>query len=304
MARRVVYIVNPAAAAGRGEVAWRELEPRLLQFGLGGQTRMTRGPDHALALTAESLDAGADLVVAVGGDGTAREVAEAAIAAGGGVPVGLVPLGTGNDFARQIGVGTVGRAIAALREGSNRRVDAIEVACQETGRVRVHHALVFAALGFAGELLRWTTPRVKRWFGPRLCYSVGFVRALVRTDGREYAGRWLHLGAGNTEWAGGGALRLSPGARYDDGQFDVLLVDAMSRLAAAYNFPRLVRGTFTADRRVRYFRGEWLTIETERPEPLQLDGDGVGRTPATLRLRPGCLTVRVPLGNNEPVGTE
>lgn len=311
MARRIAYIVNPAAAAGRAAARWADLQPRLARLGLSGNAVYTREPNHAAGLAQASAAEGMDLVVAVGGDGTVREVASGTLAAGGQVPVALIPLGTGNDFARQMGLGDVPGAIAALHRGQTRRVDAIVVSCREDGVPWTRHALVFAAVGFAGELLRWTTARVKRWFGSRLCYSVGFARALatyrapaavVRTDAAQFTGRWLHIGAGNAEWAGGGALRMSPGAHWDDGQLDICLIEAMSRAAIVWNFPKLVRGTFVGHPRVQYFRGERLEIVTERPEPLLLDGDQAGCTPATLAIRPRCLAVVAPPGADvEPI---
>jgi diacylglycerol kinase (ATP) len=303
MARRIAYILNPTAAGGRAREVWAGIERELRRRGLGGEALWTEGRDQAADLAQAHATSGADLVVAVGGDGTVRAVASGVIAAGGRVPLGVIPLGTGNDFARQAGVGQMDQAVAALEGGRSRRLDAIEVACIDRGQPRVSHALVFASVGFGGELLRWTTPRVKRWFGPRWCYSVGFLRALatyqapqavVRVAGAEYAGRWLHLCAGNAEWAGGGGMRLSPGARWDDGRLEVCLVEAMSRLATVWNFPKLVRGTFAGHPRVRYFQGDRLTIDAAHPQPLQLDGDTFGETPATLAVKPGCVAVVMP----------
>jgi len=85
-------------------------------------------------------------------------------------------------------------------------IDAIEVRYVERAGPTLRHALSFAAVGFAGELLRQTTPRIKKWFGPRWCYSVGFLRALatyrspqvrIQTDAAAFSGRWLHICAGN-----------------------------------------------------------------------------------------------------------
>jgi YegS/Rv2252/BmrU family lipid kinase len=241
--------------------------------------------------------------VAVGGDGTVSEVASGLLEIPRATRLAILPLGTGNDIASQLGIRTVPQAITALEGNLSRRLDVIEVHQCEGGRRTVRCALCFASVGFAGELLRQTTPAIKRWFGQRWCYSVGFLRALatyrpplvrVQTDGGAFCGRWLHLCAGNLEWAGGGAMRLSPGARCDDGLFDICLIEAMSRLATASHFPKLIRGTFVGHPRVRYFRGTQLSLDTDHPLPLQLDGDLIGTTPARFVLRPACLPVLAP----------
>lgn len=299
MPRRVAFILNPAAGGGQSHWRWADLRGALARAGLAGEAHVTTGPGETAGL-ARHVASRVDLVVAVGGDGTVAEVASGLLQAAGPAVMGIVPTGTGNDVATQLGIRSCAHAVQVLSRGIPRCLDAIEVSSREHGRPVLRHALLFASVGFAGELLRQTTPRVKRWFGPRFCYSVGFLRALVtyraplvrvETDAASFAGRWLHICAGNSEWAGGGAMHLSPGARWDDGQLDLCLVQAMSRLAAAAHFPKLVRGTFVGHPRVRYFRGTRLTVDADPPVPLQLDGDLAGSTPATFTIRPGCLPV-------------
>jgi len=211
-----------------------------------------------------------------------------------------VPLGTGNDAACQAGLCGLEQALAALHNGVQRAVDAVEVDYVAAGQKTRHYALLFAAVGFAGQLIKMTTPWVKRWFGPRLCYSVGFVRALwryhapimrVRADAREVCGPMFHVCAGNAEWGGGGMMRLSPNARWDDGELDLCLIEALGRFETLRYFPRLLRGTHVGHPKVRFFRGAVLSVDSEPPMELQLDGDLVGCTPATFRLRPNALRV-------------
>jgi len=302
MVRRVGYILNPSAAAGRAAAQWEAAKAELWRRGLAGPVYVTRGCGDGLERAREQA-ANVEVLVAVGGDGTVSEVASGLLQRQAVCQLAILPVGTGNDIASQLGLRTVAQAIAVLAGTRLRRIDVIEVQHTEGGRPVVRHALCFASIGFAGELLRWTTPVVKRWFGPRWCYSVGFLRALaayhpspvrVQTDAGAFCGRWLHLCAGNFEWAGGGAMRLSPGARCDDGLLDLCLIEAMSGLATAWHFPKLLRGTFVGHPCARYFRSTQVSLDADGHLPLQLDGDLIGSTPARFVVRPGCLPILTP----------
>jgi YegS/Rv2252/BmrU family lipid kinase len=300
--RRIGYIVNPAAAAGRALPRWHAARAELWRRGLAGPEHLCGKPGDGIA-QARNLAATADVMVAIGGDGTVSEVASGLLQSRAAACLAILPFGTGNDIASQVGVRTLAQAMDLLAHGQPRLMDAIEVQYLDETGPTIRHALCFASIGFAGELLRQTTPAIKRWFGQRCCYSVGFLRALatyrppqvrVQTEAAAFAGRWLHICAGNLERAGGGAMRLSPGARCDDGQLDICLIEAMSRLATAWHFPKLLRGTFVGHPRVRYFPGTQLVLETNHPVPLQLDGDLIGTTPARFCLQPARLPVLIP----------
>jgi YegS/Rv2252/BmrU family lipid kinase len=260
----------------------------------------TERPRHAVEL-ARQLSDRFDVIVAAGGDGTMNEVVTGALLAGGKPPtLGVVPMGTGNDVAGLVGITTLEDAVEALARGDARTMDAIEVQCTESGRPLRHFALMHAAVGFASELVKQTTPAVKRLFGPSLCYSVGLLRALWRlrsprmrvwADGQETHARLFHVCAGNSEWAGGGMMRLSPGAKIDDGQFDICLVEELGRLETLRHLPRLFKGTHVTHPKVRYFRGRTLRVEADPPSGLMLDGDLIGHTPATFEIRPAAIRI-------------
>ena len=89
-------------------------------------------------------------------------------------------------------------------------------------------------------------------------------------------------------------MRLSPGARLDDGRLEFCLIEALGRIEALQCFPMLLRGTFPGHPKVRYFGGRELSVATDPAAPLALDGDVLGRTPATFRVLPGALRVLAP----------
>jgi diacylglycerol kinase (ATP) len=298
MTHRVLLIVNPAAACGRVLGRWEELRAELSARGMVVDHVFSGRPGDAVDL-ARQAGLRYDVVGAVGGDGTVNEVVSGLLASGETkAALAVVPLGTGNDVARLLQIRSVSEAVDALAEGTTRSLDAIEVRCHESGGPTTRYALLYAAVGFAGELLKRTTPVVKRFFGPRYCYSVGFFRALVgfqspmmrvRCDGRPFDGRLFLVSAGNAEIVGSGMMRLSPGARVDDGMLNVNVIGAMGRLEAARCFPRVLAGTHTAHPKVRYFAARSVTVECEPAAGVQMDGELFGRTPGTFEVRPAAI---------------
>lgn len=300
MRRRVLVLVNPTAASGRALVAVQRVMTALDSHGFTCRQAHSKQGGHLTEL-ARDLAPSCDLLLAAGGDGTVREVASGLLAARAPETVlGVLPVGTGNDFATQLGMAEPESAWKALVGGRVRRLDVIEVRHGPGAAATVDHALLFAATGFAVEVLRRTSPRVKRLFGRRLSYSVGFFRALlgfraptmtIEAEGKAWTGPVFHVGAGNAEWAGGGAMRLSPGARMDDGQLELCRIEALARIEVLRCFPLLLRGTFPRHPKVRYFKGRELSVVSEPARPLALDGDVMGQTPATFRVLAGALRV-------------
>lgn len=303
MSRRCLILASPAVAASshpRDRCQW--LERKLRLAGISVTVAAARDPDHARVLARSAAEM--DMVIAAGGDGTVRATATGLLEANAAAALGLLPLGTGNDLADQLGLHNEAASLAALLARQEQCLDVIEVEALAAAPDQPRQfALLFAAVGFAPALLACTGPRLKRWLGRSGCYTAGFFRALFRfhaprlsvhADGQYREGRFFHVCAGNSERAGGGVMRLSPGARMDDGRLELCLIEALSRWEVLRNFPRLLRGTFPGHPRVSYRPGRELAIRSEHPVPLALDGDVVGTTPARFRVRPGALRVLVP----------
>lgn len=297
MSRRALYIVNPAAGGGRAQERWKQLAGRLGHP--GASVEFTNAPGHAFEIARRDATQHG-LVVAVGGDGTVRETASGLIAARAEAALGILPIGTGNDFAHQVGLPNVEAALDALDAGAVRKVDAIRVEARRVGATHPEYALVYAAAGAAGDVLRGTTPGVKRWFGRAGAYSVGFLRSWWRMTGRrmtvrhalgEHRGRVLLVAAGNCESAGGGAMCLSPGADPADGQMEITLAPHLPRLRLLRYFAYVVRGTHPGKPGIEYFRSPSVEIDAEEPVEVQADGDAVGFTPARFAIQPQALRV-------------
>jgi YegS/Rv2252/BmrU family lipid kinase len=302
-AKRILLIANPASGQHRGERRLAQASERLASLGHTVTGTLTESAGHATHL-AKSNAPDFEIIAALGGDGTVNEVANGLMAVEPGERPALatLPVGTGNDVALTYGLAHFESAIDALAKGSTRTLDVIRVQLMRDGKSVTRHALLFVAAGFAAEVIRKTGPRVKRIFGRRFSYSVGLFRALasfrapefsVKWDGGEQSGRMFQVCAGNTEFAAGGVMRISPGARPDDGLLNISLVDVLGRLQIVRRFPSILSGGYVEDERVDYFTGKRLEIDAVPPAELQADGDIIGTTPATVELLPGALQLVV-----------
>lgn len=298
MFRRAQLILNPAAAGGQdrqGPV--RSLQRLLLARGIRTEVVRTTAPGHARALAAEAASRPGtfDLLISGGGDGTIGEIADGlGLSPTPLLPVLVAPLGTGNDVARLLGTASEGGLAGALDAPRPVDWDTLEI-ISGAGRGR---GLLFGACGFSTDLLRLTTPRVKRWCGARLAYPVGFFRALagyrparmtVETAEGRHEDDFVAVVAANAPHAGGDTMRIAPGARLDDGLLDLSLIRAVGRWEIARQFLRLVQGRHIHHPRVTFYRTREVRLQAVPAGLLAVDGDLGFSTPVTIRVEPRSL---------------
>jgi YegS/Rv2252/BmrU family lipid kinase len=284
---RIVYILNPAA--GRAATAPPEaLGAVAAASGLAGGIVRTERPGHAGDLARRAAAGGAELVVAVGGDGTAAEVAAGLL--GTGAALAVLPAGTGNDLARQLGLPPDWRrALAALRQARRRPID--------VGRANGHPFLQSAGAGLDARVagLRLTERRLSGRAAYAKCAIQGLLTSgaedvTLNLDGRRWSQRVLNVTVANGQTFGGG-LRIAPGARNEDGLFDVALFGDLSRLDALRTFPTIYRGAHVRHPKFRLVRGRHLIVTATRPLPVHADGNLVGPTPVEFTLEALALDV-------------
>ena len=301
MSQQLLLIRNPASAGGRNQdERLARVVAQLKSEGYSVTILATSGPGSAVELAGRH-GASFDSVIAAGGDGTVREVADGLVRTGAPVSLGILPFGRGNDVARMVGTATDDDFLETLRIGDSDCMDTLRIqVIGPNGTRETHTGLLFAAVGFAGEVLRKTTPRVVRWFGPRLCYSVGFLRATasyqaphvtVRSGSRSESGPLFLACAANSPHAGGGTMQLAPGARIADGRLNMSIIRHIGRMGVLRQFPALLRGTHVNDPRVLYFEAPDMSVETDRPVPVAIDGDLMGTTPTRFEVASRSLRV-------------
>lgn len=310
MPRRLLLIINPAAASSRNQSGRLDrLIQTLSAMGHTLEIRRTQRAEEAIQIAEEAMDF--DVVIAVGGDGTVNEVATGLMHLGSRAPIlGIAPFGTGNDMAQIVGTAQDDDFLDAMHRKLEQPMDLMAIHCRGLHENKPRAALLFGAVGFAAELLKQTTPRVKRWFGPKLCYSVGFFRALLtyraprihaRTHGVEVCEPMLVAYAANAPHAGAGMMQLAPDASLTDGLMNLCLIRQTSRFEAAGQFPRLLRGAHIGHPKVRYFTGTSLDLDSETALEVAADGELIGHTPARFQLIPKGLRVvgQIRVGSRE-----
>ncbi len=285
--RRALLIINPRAR--RGSDATPAASAALRDAGIA---IVPADPGTDIGATIRARAAAVDAVIIGGGDGTLNAAAPAI--ADTGLTLGVIPLGTANDFARTLGIPTDPAAAAAIiAAGHARPVD--------IGDVNGHAFLNVASIGFGVDLTRALTRDSKRRWGA-LGYAVAGIRALGRlqpfTARIEHGGtvevtRTVHLAIGNGRHYGGGMV-VAPHARLDDGQLHAFSLEVDHWWGLLRLLPALRRGTHDAWAEVRTLASESLTVHTSRPRSVNTDGEITTRTPATFRVRPAAMRVFVP----------
>ena len=297
-----MFIINPAAGSHRTLARWRTCEPHFRQAGIQADHYFTREPGDAARVALET-SGHYDTLVSVGGDGTASEVAHGVVSnQKNTAALVIVPFGTGNDFANELGVKNEADSIRSLISERTRLVDVIQIHCQLDKKTIVRHALLFAGVGIICESLKRTTPAVKRLFGQKRAYPVGLLKALfsyrppsmqIRFGNETRDGRFLFVGASNTAMAGGG-MRIAPGASIEDGQFNINLIEAVGWIQALKLLRQVSRGLHTSHSYVHYFTAGSLEVKADPAVEVAVDGDLIGYTPAHFMVQPSVLRVRVP----------
>ncbi|MFI5006057.1 MAG: diacylglycerol/lipid kinase family protein [Solirubrobacterales bacterium] len=287
---KVRAILNPNAGVGarraledvqRGRPSWKDLEVRL-----------TTGPGEAVELARAAAAAGTELVLAVGGDGTVNEAARGLL--GSGVPLGIVPIGSGNGLARALRIPrSPALALAALENAVVRPID--------VGTVNGLPFLNVAGVGF-DALVGWAFHRAGREGGRRgfLTYvriSLALLRSYepaalrIEAAGQVVEGRPFIVAFANGVQYGGGAV-VNPGARLDDGRFEVLVFEKGSALGILATASRMFAGGIERSQRYRRIQTDGAVLTSEAPIEHHRDGEP---EPGARRLEIGLLPRALPL---------
>lgn len=289
-AARAFAIVNPAAGNGRGAKLARTLAEEFRAAGISLEIVVSPGPGEPARLAAGAVEEGHRTIVAVGGDGTANEIANGMI--GSRAVLGLYPIGAGNDLARSLGYPRGRRHHIArfLAQARPRTIDVGEV----NGRVFLNVAGV-GIDGHVAERIRASA----RVVGQRFGYLVGALVSIatyrpqameVRIDGVPRWGRFLTVVASNGRYFGGG-MHPAPRARLDDGELDVTVAGDLGRLDSILALARLYRGTHENGTTIVTLRAKRVEIDLERALPMQVDGEVARVERLEIGVRPAALVV-------------
>lgn len=308
MSAPIVVIVNPVAGGGRARRLWPGWQHRLAAAGLAHSVTFTTKPDEATDLARQAVQRGAQLVVAVGGDGTANEVVNGFFDGDDLISpaarFGMIPLGTGVDLARALGL--KGEAIiqALGGRGRTRSIDVgqVDFAAYD-GRPERRYFVNAGDLGIGAETAA-LAQRGPKQLGGFAAYLVAATRAILRH--RPYQVRYAIDGGSPIEGqidtifvtngpCVAGGMRVAPGASVADGLLDVLILRSVDKLTLLLRLlPGIYRGTHVRHPAVQQLRARQIEVDSPGCLPLQIDGEQPGLAPARFTIRPAILPVALP----------
>ena len=281
----VLAIVNPVAARGAALSIWRQVEAPLARLFPALATRTTQARGDAERWAGEWARAHPDgMVIAVGGDGTMHEVVNGLLAAAATTRLGVIPAGTGNDFARNTGVPTVvPAALERIARGTPVPIDAGRIRFETSAGTPGLRVFVNAAsLGVSARANR-IAGRIRRVVPGRICYPISGVLGLIgeraghytiRSEDRTvFSGRALNVTLANGACFGGG-MRISPGSSTSDGILEQVVIGDIGRIAALMALSRLYAGTHVRMRGISVVPVSADVQITRSDGPMLVETDG------------------------------
>lgn len=289
---KVRFIFNPISGRNRRNPHLHDRAKAFIEENrLDGSVAVTRRPRHATELARQAVDEGCSLVAAIGGDGTMNEVATALV--GTEVVFGLIPCGSGNGLGRHLGIpGPGGGAFRTLLNGTPLAID--------TGEVNGFAFFNAMGLGFEADIaVRFTNLVNRGLFGyvrvgipAFFSHQAELCRIHNGRDARPI--EVFTLAVMNSDQYGNNAV-VAPGARVDDGRFDLIAVRRVSAARALGMAVRLALRNFDRSPAVTRIQGNHFIIERPRPGWIHTDGEPRATTAKlTINLRPRSLRVMVP----------
>lgn len=285
------FIFNPIAGSGASNKAFAQMEQLLKERGVAYSVVRSDYAGHANELARAAIQEGHECIVAVGGDGTVREVAQEMIDTK--VPMGVLPCGTGNDMARALHIPQdPAEALEILLNNDACPMDA----------ATANGKLFFNVGGFGFDVdTLINTERYKKRFSGMTAYLLGLFRALiglklrhvrVTTPEQTFEQNALVVAVCNGTHFGGG-MHVAPLADPTDGLLDVCIIRDVTRLTVLSVLAKFVKGKHVGLPIVSYFKTREITVLSEPESRLQLDGEIVSGTPVTFSIRPGALLVKM-----------
>lgn len=270
----ICFIVNLLSGNGKPKRILPDIEGYLKNHQILYKIEYTKYIGHATELAKEcKKNPNIYLMIAMGGDGTLHEVINGLYPSD--LPVGFIPAGSGNDYAKEMGLGKDPiRVLEKILKMEKRQVD--------IGKVNDRYFINVASIGFDGLVARIANQsKFKRLFG-KLVYVYGVIRAIaffrpqqieMRVDNQVYSFQkaWL-IAFGNQRYYGGG-MAICPQAKNDDGQFDICVIKDLSHFKLFILFPTIFLGKHVHFPEVKVIKGEEIELKLKNQMVLQMDGE-------------------------------
>ncbi|WP_106766247.1 diacylglycerol/lipid kinase family protein [Paenibacillus faecalis] len=289
----IFFIVNRRSGNGQGFKVWKRIRLLLRKKGVHYQVKFSESPDHAAQILKKHVKEAAQVkaVAVIGGDGTLQSIVGEL--AGTRIPLGVIPAGSGNDFARALGIpSSPKKALDYLLTGAIQKIDL----AQNGNRTFI----TVVGIGLDGKLAQNVNQsKYKKWFNRvrmgRLAYIVSFLQVFTRyrpslsvsiqVDDKEmtFSDVWLIAVANIPNYGGG--MNICPHASYTDGFFDICIVHGVSRFEALRLFLRVITGKHTSCSGVSMLKGKKVKVLSSSEMIAHGDGEIIGETPIDISIR-------------------
>jgi len=307
MRLRTAYIVN-SVAIKRSAAGWRDINSHTRYHrGSLNDIRITESIGQAVSLTKDAVKSGCNMAVAVGGDGTVNEVLNGLFdndsLINQDVVLGVIPVGSGCDFARGLGIPKkVGEALKLLEYGSIRKIDVGRAKYIDLdGNKALRLFINMADIGAGGVVVQ-KARQAPRLLGRRPNYLWGILHVSVNykpkkvniaiDDHETVSLPVLNMMIANGRYFGFGFLP-APKAVMNDGLFDIVNLGDLNIVENLFNLPKLYMGTHLNMNKVSSYRGKKVVADSEEEVLLEVDGELIGRLPATFEVIPNAISIMV-----------
>lgn len=290
---KIALIVNPCSGSNRP----KKVVPRLMEMFRKERIEVdpffSRSDSHLRSIARHINVSGYDVIAPVGGDGTNFHVINGLLSGhpeGDIPPLAVIPAGSGNSFARDLGIVTPDQALGAIIRYRPRPVDVLRF----TGRNQSFWFVNLMGLGFVTEVAR-TAARFKAF--KDFSYLIGVVRQTLfltchhlelTVDGRPFSGQNCFVEFCNSRYTGGRML-MAPFASIDDGQMDIIIVSHLTRGRLLRALPKIFTGDHVHMDEVTHVKGRTACFKTSPVKALLPDGEIAGHTPGQVDVLPGHL---------------
>lgn len=289
----ITIVANPEAGRGKAKAV---VEGLIRKSTEPAKVEWTTRPGEATEIARRCYEAGVDRVIAAGGDGTVTEVANAAYQAQ--LPFGILPVGTGNDFARTLGIfGDLDKAWNVATSGDATKIDCLKWFTGTQSGIAIN----VAGCGFDASVAELINRGVKFLSGTA-AYYFAIVSTLlkykpidleIQIDGQSFKKSAMLCAIANAKSYGGG-LKVAPTASITDGKLDAVIVEDFGKIEFLLNFPKLLAGTHLNHPKISHVTGTQVTIIAKEPTPFLVDGELVTGTTFTIELLPSSLSILAP----------
>jgi YegS/Rv2252/BmrU family lipid kinase len=297
-------IVNPNAGNGKGKKDWDRISALFARENIPISMRFTERKCQAIDFAREAIEAGFAKIISVGGDGTLNEVINGIFTQNKVPPkeivVGMIPVGTGNDWGRMFGIPLVYEgAVDVIKENKIMLHDIGVVSYYSGAGQHTRYFINIAGLGFEALVVKKTNKQKDKGRSNQCIYLYNLLSSLIsykRTnadmiiDGKKVTSRIFSINVGNGRYCGGG-MRQTPDALPDDGLLDVTVIRDMGRIEIIKSLKILYDGTILSHPKVDGYRCRNLRVTSENILYAEADGELLGHTPAEFSLIPGGINV-------------